>query len=194
MNNINLLLYLASNFFFYNFYIFTAKSPIVSALYLIFSFINSSLIILFFFELEFLGFIFIIIYVGAIAILFLFVIMMVNVKKKSFLHLNEYVLSKYFYIILIFLGLEIYFIELYFLVKPIIFLNNDLTFDNITELNLLGQILYNYYNILFLIAGLILVVATVGPIALTLNFNIKRKNELKYKQLIRSDRSIIFFT
>jgi NADH-quinone oxidoreductase subunit J len=65
-----------------------SKNPIHSVLYLILIFINT---ICFFFLLgvEYLSFVFLIIYIGAIAVLFLFVVMMLNIKiieyNESFL-------------------------------------------------------------------------------------------------------------
>jgi NADH:ubiquinone oxidoreductase subunit 6 (subunit J) len=54
-----------------------ATNPIYAIMFLILIFCNAGLI-LFFFNFDFFGLIFIIIYVGAIAVLFLFVIMMLN--------------------------------------------------------------------------------------------------------------------
>jgi len=56
--------------------------PIESVLFLILGFCYAAAI-LFIFHAEFLGLIFIIIYVGAIAVLFLFVIMMLNIKHQK---------------------------------------------------------------------------------------------------------------
>jgi NADH-quinone oxidoreductase subunit J len=57
-------------------------NPVESVLFLILSFCNAAAI-LFLFNAEFLGLIFMIIYVGAIAVLFLFVIMMLNIKNQK---------------------------------------------------------------------------------------------------------------
>ncbi len=59
-----------------------STNPVESVLFLILAFCNAAAI-LFIFHAEFLGLIFIIIYVGAIAVLFLFVIMMLNVKDQE---------------------------------------------------------------------------------------------------------------
>jgi NADH-quinone oxidoreductase subunit J len=61
----------------------TSINPVESVLFLILAFCNAAAI-LFLFNTEFLGLIFIIIYVGAIAVLFLFVIMMLNIKNKTY--------------------------------------------------------------------------------------------------------------
>ena len=62
-----------------------AKNPIYSVLFLVLVFFNS-VAILILMNAEFLGMIFMIVYVGAIAILFLFVVMMLNLKTNE---LNE---------------------------------------------------------------------------------------------------------
>jgi NADH-quinone oxidoreductase subunit J len=65
--------------------------------------------------------------------------------------------------------------------------------DNLTSIDVLGQSLYNYYLVCFLLAGLILLVAMVGAIVLTLNFSSQRRNELVARQLSRSDNFLAFF-
>ncbi len=64
------------------FLVSTAVNPIQGVLFLILAFFNAAGI-LFLFHAEFLGLVFIIVYVGAIAILFLFVIMMLNIKTND---------------------------------------------------------------------------------------------------------------
>ena len=60
-------------------FVFLTNNPVHSILFLILTFFNSA-VLLFLLNAEFLGLIFIIVYVGAIAVLFLFVVMMLNVK------------------------------------------------------------------------------------------------------------------
>jgi NADH-quinone oxidoreductase subunit J len=59
-----------------------SKNPLHSVLFLVTSFLSSS-ILLFLFENEFLALFFLIIYLGAIAILFLFVVMMLDIKYRD---------------------------------------------------------------------------------------------------------------
>ena len=61
--------------------------------------------------------------------------------------------------------------------------NFENTLDSLNNIDVLGQGLYNYFLICFLLAGLILLVAMIGAIVLTLNFSSQRKNELVYRQL-----------
>ena len=63
----------------FSFCVINITNPVHSALYLVCAFLNAALI-LFFLDSDFLGFVFILIYVGAIAVFFLLVIMMLNIK------------------------------------------------------------------------------------------------------------------
>jgi len=65
--------------------------------------------------------------------------------------------------------------------------------DNLNSIDVLGQCLYNYYLICFLVAGLILLVAMIGAIVLTLNFSSQRKNEMPSRQIARSDKFLAMF-
>jgi len=62
----------------------TAKNPVISVIYLIFTFVFAAgyLILI---GIHFIGISYIIVYVGAIAVLFLFVIMMINIKLTDIL-------------------------------------------------------------------------------------------------------------
>ena len=62
--------------------VIVSQNPLHSVLFLVLSFLMSS-ILLFIFENEFLALFFLIIYLGAIAILFLFVVMMLDIKFKD---------------------------------------------------------------------------------------------------------------
>lgn len=179
---LNLLLVFSATF------VFLSENPIYSVLFLILSFCNSS-IIMFLFHLEFLGLLFIIIYVGAVAVLFLFVIMMLNVKM--FLKIN---LLNIPLIIFVCIGI---FLEIFLLIDKFFFkfdINTSLVYfdvsfifiDNLSNIDIVGQSLYNYFAICFLISGLILLVAILGAIVLTLHFKTQRKNELSSRQLSKA--------
>jgi len=66
-------------------------------------------------------------------------------------------------------------------------------FDALHNIDSLGQFLYNYFLSCFLIAGIILLVALIGAIILTLNFNSSRKNQLISRQLSRSIKCVHSF-
>lgn len=180
-------------------------SPVESMISLIFMFCISG-IILFIFNSEFLGVTFVIIYVGAIAVLFLFIIMMLNVKRTiSSLSIKNIVLSTLFIFfsscivysvcqneieaLLTKVTLCKYSIDNRYLAKEM----NDVSFDYLGNINILGQSLFNYYSLSFLLAGLVLLVALVGAVSLTLNFHTQKKSQVTFKQLSRTDAFLSHF-
>jgi NADH-quinone oxidoreductase subunit J len=177
-------------------FVLISENPVHSVLFLILTFCISAAI-LFIFNVEFLGLIFIIIYVGAIAILFLFVVMMLNVKINSFISFIKVPF-------ILFLSFILFLTLFYFLNGLFFYDHNVITFespykifnfliDNLGNIDVLGQILFNNFLSCFLIAGLILLVAMVDAISLTLNYRSERKNELVIRQLSRSDNFLSFF-
>jgi NADH-quinone oxidoreductase subunit J len=175
-------------------------NPVESVVFLILTFFNAA-IILFLFNSEFLGLLFIIIYVGAIAVLFLFVVMMLNVKMQE----NSVFYSDFFKTIYSLRFIFFYFVTLliFLLLKQgfsnedVFLQNNNFNFfetvDSLSNIDILGQILYNYFLVCFLISGLILLVALVGSIVLTLKFSNVRKGQLTSRQLSRTDNFLTFF-
>jgi NADH-quinone oxidoreductase subunit J len=173
------------------------QHPVFSLLFLVSSFLFASFI-LFLLECEFLALLFIVVYVGAIAILFLFAVMMLESKFKN-LSKN---LFKYIPVGFIF--------GLLFLVPLINSISNqfnnnsysnglllnkfqnwyDLA-DSVTDIEAYGQVLYSYFVLQLLVAGLILLLVLVGVVYLTNNFNIDKKQKLEqsdFKQLSRNSK------
>lgn len=178
------------------FFVGFSSTPINSVLSLILTFCNAACILLIF-NVEFIGLTFIIVYVGAIAVLFLFVIMMLDVKIQHKLSSNS--LFKEF--LLVFLLLLVL-VGSYFVFELFKYNNYNVSFsflsieflsDNLNNIDILGQVLYNYYLVCVLISGLILLVALVGAIVLTLRFNLIEKHQLSFRQLSRTDSFISFF-
>jgi NADH-quinone oxidoreductase subunit J len=176
--------------------VITVVNPVHSVLFLVLVFLGAASM-LFLLQLEFLPLSFIIVYVGAIAILFLFVVMMLDIKVTSksndffkYLPIGGFVGSLFVFEILN--SLDSCF------VMPI---NSGTlgrssswvySLDKATNIEALGQLLYTYYFIYFLIAGMILLVAMVGAIVLTLQHNKTVKNQLFFRQLSRNANSAIF--
>ena len=148
------------------------------------------------------GFIVLIVYVGAISILFLFVVMMLDLRTVE-LH------STFFNYLPIgsFIGV-LFFLEILYLVL------NDFSLSNLNFLNdfsidfvnfimpksnliLFGEILYNYFNFLIILMGLILLIAMLGSIVLTMDFN-ERKiitiNEFFYDFVRLSINNVSFWS
>jgi len=176
--------------------VITVVNPVHSVLFLVLVFLNAAGM-LFVLQLEFIPLTFIIVYVGAIAILFLFVVMMLDIKVTS--KSNDF--FKYLPIGGLIGSLFIFEVLKTINCSFVIPENNGLTdnfiswvsiIDKVTNLEALGQLLYTYYFIYFLIAGMILLVAMVGAIVLTLQFNKTVKNQLIFRQLSRNADSAVF--
>lgn len=181
-------------------------NPVHSVLYLVLTFCQAGAILIVF-NTDFFGIISVVIYVGAIAILFLFVIMMLSIKSQQSQNYKNVAIVKHFeeYRIL-YLITFVYMIGnfLYSVVKTFfqndfeIFYNSNLIFDfknvdSFNNIDVLGQVLYNYYSICFLVGGIILLIALLGCIVLTLKFSEIKKNQLSNRQLARSDKFLSFF-
>ena len=176
-----------------------STNPVESVLFLILAFFNVGAI-LFLFNAEFLALIFIIVYVGAIAVLFLFVIMMLNVKIHENIFTKVFVknfsnsIIALFFTYLISVILFVYLKSVFNTQHLFLEITNEaVLFDNLNNIDVLGQVLYNYYLVCFLIAGLILLVALIGSITLTLHFNKTNKSQLVSRQLSRTDNFLSFF-
>jgi len=168
-------------FFLFLFSLFTisSRNPVHSVLSLISVFLLSAVLLLCL-EVEFLALSFVIVYVGAIAILFLFIVMMLDIKigDNSFNFLKYGPLS-YFVSFIFFLELTKPLAHLTFFSST--FLTNYVwtrwftEIDSVSNVQILGQLLYTYYFVFFLIAGFILFVAVLGALMLTLTLNKKIK-------------------
>nr|QVX31329.1 NADH dehydrogenase subunit 6 [Attheya longicornis] len=178
-----------------------SRNSIYSVLFLVLSFISASSL-LFLLESEFISLLFIIIYVGAIAVLFLFVVMMLDIKILNY---SKDTL-KYFpvgsFIGLVFL-IEM-FLGIYTNFKSNPYTESFLSnyhinwfdkIDSLTEIEAVGKILYTYYVLQFLIAGIILLLSVIGAVVLALNISSqsnKNKKQLVFKQVARTYKNSLF--
>jgi len=176
--------------------VISAQNPVHSVFFLVLVFFTSAFL-LFLLEVEFVSLLFVLVYVGAIAVLFLFVVMMLDIK------ITKYEKDLLFYIpIGGFLGV-IFFLEVFLSLQEnlVPFLPSSgreiytdwlSVVDSMTNLNVLGQILYTYYFFYFLIAGIILLLAMVGAIVLTLNFTQKAKHQFVFRQILREKKNSMY--
>ena len=145
-----------------SFLVISSRNPVHSVLFLILAFFNAAgLFILL--NAEFLAMLLVVVYVGAVAVLFLFVVMMLDI---NFSELREG-FQKYRP-----LGLVIGGILIAELIATF-FEYSDMSTklpaqQGVHNTRALGQVIYTDYIYLFQLAGLILLVAMVGAIALTL--------------------------
>ena len=156
----------------------SSRNPVHSVLFLILAFFNAAgLFILL--NAEFLAMLLVVVYVGAVAVLFLFVVMMLDINYSE---LRE--------------GFQKY-RSLGLLIGAVLLVELFATFfeysGNVKSLpspgaehntKALGQVIYTDYIYLFQLAGLILLVAMIGAIALTL-----RKRSGVRKQVIADQNS-----
>ena len=172
--------------------VITSKNPVHSVLFLILSFFNGAglFIIL---HAEFLAIILIIVYVGAVAVLFLFVVMMLDFK----ISLDKNNILQYlpigFFVGLIFISeLMIVLINTKFDLSNIqILVNPMFKFENLTNTEAIGSILYTDYILYFQLSGVILLVAMIGSIVLTLRTRDGVKRQSIQSQLDRNYKSTI---
>lgn len=192
------------NLFFYLFFFFIIMSSLMlilsrhsvfSLLFLISCFIFSSCL-LFLLECEFLALLFVVVYVGAIAILFLFAIMMleskkINLARNTIKYFPIGVFFSVFFVLPLLNLINKNFTDT-FITSYNFYLNNytnwyDLI-DSNNDVNVYGKILYSYFVLQFLIAGLILLLVLIGVVCLTSCFEKKTKQQAQFRQLARKSQ------
>jgi len=155
--------------------IILSKNIMQSILYLVFIFIQSSILFIYL-GADFIGLIILIVYIGAIAVLFLFVIMMLNIRLLEIYSTFLIYLPLSVILCLLLISLLVYifilnFNLLYF--DNFIIYSNWINFNNIKIISI-GELLFNNLYIYFFCASLLLFIAMIGAILLTLEYkNIK---------------------
>lgn len=178
--------------------VISLANAVHSVLFLIVVFCNVTGILILL-GIEFLAFLLLIVYVGAIAVLFLFVVMMLNIKAKS---------SKIDIWPLLILFLLFTFIFIYqFLVSISINFEqyndaNDLTYlwtswfnknFTLTNTEIIGNVLYTNYSLVFIMSGFILLIAMIGTIVLTMHQKSDKKKQIITIQLLRNSLGVVKF-
>jgi NADH-quinone oxidoreductase subunit J len=176
--------------------VISAQNPVHSVFFLVLVFLTSAFL-LFLLEIEFISLLFILVYVGAIAVLFLFVVMMIDIKitkyeKDLLVYLPMGSFLGVIFFLEIFLTLQESFVSFLPLSSREIYIDWLNSFDSLSNIEVLGQLLYTYYFFYFLIAGIILLVAMVGAIVLTLSFTQKAKHQFVFKQILREKKNSIY--
>jgi len=172
-----------------------SKNPLHSVLFLVMSFLSSS-ILLFLFENEFLALFFLIIYLGAIAILFLFVVMMLDIKHR------DLQTSRLYLPIGVLIGITL-FIEIQGVFSKVFSRNTNMSslehnlylnwydnLDSLLDVYVFGQIFYTHYVLQILMAGLILYLAVIGVAVLTVkaaSHRGEKREQSLFRQLSRKN-------
>nr|AYR06696.1 NADH dehydrogenase subunit 6 [Rhodogorgon sp.] len=199
MNIDTILFYLFSSFALVSALMVTILSNAVhSVLFLIIVFCNIVGLLLLL-GAEFLSFMFLIVYIGAIAVLFLFVVMMLNIKISN-LNINRiFILPIGSFISLILLSyifsllditFEFYNIDKLILLHWISWITEN---SSLTNIESIGNVLYTKFSFLFLICGLILLVAMIGAISLTMHQRINVKKQNVNLQVVRDPKNVVKF-
>ena len=182
-----------------SFLMILSNNPIYSVLFFISIFINTSIIFIFY-NVDFLGILLLLVYVGAIAILFLFMIMMLNVKKienenNSYLIIGLIIFSIFFIYFLYFIfNIFILYIPnfLLFDINNYSFINYNTIideFNNIFIVKKIGIFLFLDYYLLLFFSGILLLIALIGAIFLT-NFKKGYSTKTQYNQCFRNNNLI----
>lgn len=163
--------------------VISSRNPVHSVLFLILAFFNAAgLFVLL--GAEFLAMLLVVVYVGAVAVLFLFVVMMLDI---NFVELREG-FQRYMPLGLGVGGVllaEILFVFFNSADMP----ETVVMVNEVSNTRALGRILYTDYIYLFQLAGLILLVAMIGAIALTLRKreNVRRQSIVSQTERTRAD-------
>src|SRR5271169_5647550 len=167
------------------FMVIAAKNPVHSVLFLILAFVNAAGLFVML-GAEFLAMILIVVYVGAVAVLFLFVVMMLDV---DFAELKQGALQ---YLPIGMLIGGIFFTELFLVVgfwaigpgvpqaitAPIA--------AKMSNIEVIGLVLYTRYVYFFEAAGMILLIAMIGAIVLTLQHRVRVRRQNIPDQVART--------
>nr|YP_009504383.1 NADH dehydrogenase subunit 6 [Gracilaria chouae]ATG87372.1 NADH dehydrogenase subunit 6 [Gracilaria chouae]AWX65723.1 NADH dehydrogenase subunit 6 [Gracilaria chouae] len=152
--------------------VISSSNAVHSVLFLILVFCNIAGLLLLF-GAEFLAFMLLIVYVGAIAVLFLFVVMMLNIKKMSVSH-GFFSIAPIGLTIFLILFAQLSGVFHVFNISSLkqdslIWISWIIENQNITNIQVVGNVLYTKYCFLFILSGLILLVAMIGAIVLTMH-------------------------
>nr|UAT97989.1 NADH dehydrogenase subunit 6 [Ahnfeltia plicata] len=173
------------------------SNAVHSVLFLIIVFCNVAGLLLLL-GAEFLSFMLLIVYVGAIAVLFLFVVMMLNVKTNPINASSLSVLPIGSLICLILVAQIYSVIDMNLVFFDSIESNPKwiswaAETNGISNIEVVGSVLYTSFSLLFLVCGLILLVSMIGAIVLTMHQRTNVKKQRIETQLSRNPGGVIKF-
>ena len=158
------------------------KNSVFSALSLVMCFIFAAIIWISI-EIEFLSIVLILVYVGAVMVLFLFVVMMLNIKHEE--QSRKSVWLSYLFL-LAFSLIFFYFTFLYFENAIDDFTRTESIISNTREI---GIILYTEFTYAFIVAGILLLLAVVGTIAIITPLQEKPEKSANPKDQMMANKS-----
>jgi NADH-quinone oxidoreductase subunit J len=148
------------------------QNTIYATLWLIFIYVITSILFINL-NISYLGFIFLMVYVGAIAILFLFVVMMLPLKhlekeNSIYLTFGMFFLFMFFFLFFFFSSQWMHLFSSLSLIT-----NTSIDLSTLHSSNLffffqkIGYILFSYYYLYLFVVGLVLLIAMIGAIYIT---------------------------
>ena len=158
------------------------KNSVFSALSLVMCFIFAAMIWISI-EIEFLSIVLILVYVGAVMVLFLFVVMMLNIKHEE--QSRKSVWLSYLSLLTLSL-IFFYFTHLYFESAIGDFTQTESFISNTREI---GIILYTEFTYAFIIAGILLLLAVVGAIAIIIPLQEKPEKSVNPKDQMMATKT-----
>lgn len=167
-----------------SFYVMGSNNPVDSVLFLVLVFLNGAAYLILQ-GADFLGLIFIIIYVGAIAVLFLFIVMMLDIKISG----SQFNFSRY----RPFFGLYVtlFLLETYVPLSSVFsqgYVTQHkwlLSIDGLSNIEIIGQVLFSEYYFCVLLCGILLLIAMIGSIVLSFESKLKGSFSLMSRQISR---------
>jgi NADH:ubiquinone oxidoreductase subunit 6 (subunit J) len=173
-----------------------SANPIHSVLYLILTYLFSSLSIIMNNGNTFIGLMIIIIYIGAVSILFLFSILLLDLRSASLYTSRKAI------------GLTLIGIMTLFYSEIIWLLNDPLDFTMVEDstdiyidwsslyssrhdIEIIAHLLYNEYFMPLIVAAITLLVALVGAITISLSGATRLRRQLTNQQLARQSSSFL---
>lgn len=167
LNN-NLIIIISILLIVFSIIILTRINPMISLFNVIIFYILIGLL-LYKLNLNVLGILYILIYVGAISVLFIFILSLINIKYNELYYQSyspDILLILYSFIVFILLCLNI---DNSISYDNILLINDILSYEyisNIIEFKVIGELLYTEYSILFLLLGVILLLSIIAAIVL----------------------------
>ncbi len=168
--------------------VISARNPVHSALFLVLSFFQASVLWLLI-EAEFLAIVLILVYVGAVMVLFLFVVMMLDIKAEE---LREG-FTRYFWLGIAVAGIVVLEIGqvIWFRSEGLQFLTRPESYPaDFSNTQALGAVLYTDHVYAFELAAMLLLLAIIAAISLTMRKRpgLKAQNVARQVAVRREDR------
>jgi NADH-quinone oxidoreductase subunit J len=173
-----------------------SANPIHSVLFLILSFLASSISIIINNGNVFIGIIIIIVYIGAVSILFLFSVLLLDLRSTALYTTRKYIMLTFFTTIIILfseIGYLLNDTSDYILLQDStkIYYDWNSLFHSFHETEVFGLLLYNDYFYGVILIALTLFLALIGAIIISLSGSSRLRRQIVNQQLSRSSSTFL---